>query len=246
MKTKFLVRFLNRAAHFEADIELADVLKIAITQGALSSRGAAHIFDAVDPHLHPRLAARGKTPNNRELAANHLKATLCASYIKDIYEDMVQYMAELLEAAARKGIDPNRLIGEHKVEFEANDILTAGTWNNVVKLVSKSVFRKLENEKSTKSLLQKMNTKLNLGVRQATIDAALPYLEIRHLLIHADGKADQAFCDSFPAFGATVDQKIQLDHDVLQKARVAITNLIHEFDQRVVASNVVNANELQP
>lgn len=180
------------------------------------------------------------------MAVHHLKATLCSSFLKDIYEDVTHYLQEILGAAARNGLDPNRLIGEHKVTFEANDVLSAGDWANVVEMVSKSVFRKLENEKNTKSLLQKINTKLNLGVRVATIEAALPYFEIRHLLVHADGKADQTFCNAFPAFNATVGQKIPLEFALLQDARTAIFDLITEFDQKIVAKNVVHANELQP
>lgn len=79
---------------------------------------------------------------------------------------MTQYLFEILEAAARHGLDPNRLIGEHKVSLEANDILAAGSWPNVIRLVSQSVFRRLEGERSTKSLLQKINAKLGLGVAQ--------------------------------------------------------------------------------
>lgn len=246
MKTKFHVRFFNRAAHLDADIELADVLKISIGHGALHTNGGQHIFDSVNPQQHPRLAARVNSQQSRRTAANHLKSTLCSSFLKDIYEDLTQYLQEVLEAAARNGLDPNRLIGEHKVSFEANEVLAAGNWTKVVEMVSKSVFRKLEAEKSTKSLLQKINTKLNLGVRTTTIDAALPYFELRHLLVHADGKADQTFCAAFPAFNAVVGQKIQLEFAILQDARVAIFALVNEFDKKVIAKNIVNAGECQP
>lgn len=246
MKTKSHVRFFSRAAHLDADLELADVFKIAIGQGALTDNHGPYLFDHVNAQQHPRLASRVSSAHNRTLVANHLKATLCGSFLKDIYEDMTQYLLEILEAAARHGLDPNRLIGEHKVSFEANDILAAGSWPNVVRMVSLSVFRKLEGERSTKSLLQKINTKLGLGVVQATIDATLPYFEIRHLLVHTDGKADQKFCDAFPTFGATAGHRISLDHGILQDARAAIFALINEFDQKIVANNVVAASELQP
>lgn len=246
MKTKSHVRFFSRAAHLDADIELVDILKIAIGKGALTTNNGQLLFDNVNARQHPRLASRGSSRSNRSHAANHLKATLCASFIKDIYEDMTQYFLEILVAAARHGLDPNRLIGEHKVSFEANEILTAGSWSNVVRMVSQSVFRKLENERSTKNMLLKMNSKLDLGVSLVTIYAALPYFEIRHLLVHSDGKADQKFCDSFPDFGATAGQKISLDHGILQNARTAIFTLINEFDQQIVTKGVVAAGELQP
>jgi len=246
MKTKSHVRFFSRAAHLDADLELADVFKIAIDEGALSANPGEYIFDNINAQDHPRLAGRVSTPHSRRLVANHLKATLCASFLKDIYEDMTQYFLEILEAAARHGLDPNRLIGRHKVTFEANEILGAGSWPKVVHLISLSVFRRLEGERSTKSLLQNMNDKLGLNVAQATIDASLPYFEIRHLLVHADGKADKKFCDAFPDFGATVGQKIPLDNGILRDARAAIFGLINEFDQTIVANNAVAANELQP
>lgn len=212
----------------------------------LSTNGGAFIFDKVNPQQHPRLAARANTPGSRKLATNHLKTTLCEAFLKNIYEDTSQYLSEILTAAARNGLDPNRLIGEHKVQFEANVVLQAGGWDQVVAMVAQSVFRKLENERSTKELLEKMNSKLKLGVQQATIDAALPYFEIRHLLVHADGKADQRFCSSFPQMSATSGHKIKLDYALLQSARASICNLINEFDQQVVALGVVGASELQP
>ena len=246
MKTKAHVRFFSRAAHLDTDIEMADVLKISIAQGALNANGGQFIFDAVNAQQHPRLAARANTSPSRQLVANHLKATLCEAFLKNIYEDLVQYFSEVLKAAAKNGLDPNRLIGEHKVSFEANDVLAAGSWLSVVELVASQVFRKLENERSTKNLITKMNVKLNLGVKQATINAALPFLEVRHLLVHSEGKADAVFCNSFPTFGVVRGEKIKLDYTLLQKARVAITNLVNEFDQKIISKNVVAANETQP
>jgi hypothetical protein len=180
------------------------------------------------------------------MAIRHLKSSLCASFLKEAYEDVTAYMQDILEAAARNGLDPNRLIGEHKVSFEANDILRAQNWHAVVHLVAKSVFRKIENEKSTKDLLKSMNAKLNLGVPQAKIDAALPFLEIRHLLVHADGIADAKFCNSYPAFGASAGTKIKLDFTVLQNARAALLELVQQFDEKVIACNVVAAADTQP
>lgn len=159
---------------------------------------------------------------------------------------MTHYLQDILSAAARNGLDPNRLIGEHKCSLEANDILAAGNWTKVVEMVSLNVFRRLENERSTKNLLQKINSKLNLGVKAQTIDAALPYLEIRHLLVHADGKVDQLFCTSFPAFGLTPGQKITLDYTLLQRARSSIVALVTEFDQKIIAGNIVHPSETQP
>ncbi len=73
------------------------------------------LFDLVDSTRHPRLAARESTANNRKIAINHLKSSLCGAFLKKMYEDISLYLQQLLEAAARNGLDPNRLIGEHKL-----------------------------------------------------------------------------------------------------------------------------------
>ena len=246
MKTKYLVKFLNRAAHLDADIELADVVSLASTRGALFTTGSPYLFDGVVVAHHPRLAGRKISTSNRKMAILHLKTTLCASFLKDTYEDVTAYMQDVLEAAARNGLDPNRLIGPNQVTFQANDILLAKNWNTVVHLVATSVFRKIENEKSTKDLLIAINNKLNLKVPQAKIDKALPFLEIRHLLVHADGIADAKFCNAFTAFGATAGSKIKLDYTVLKKARIALVDLVQEFDSKIIALNIVAATDTQP
>lgn len=109
MKTKSHSRFFNRAAHSDADIELVDILRFAVINNRLSTRGAPYLFDYVNPQMHPRLAARSISKRGREIAVSHLKATLCASFLKDIYEDAMQYFSEVLEAAARHGLDPKSI-----------------------------------------------------------------------------------------------------------------------------------------
>lgn len=246
MKTKYLVRLLNRAAHLDADIELADVISAATRSGALATVGSSYMFDAVDPTRHPRLAARANSLQNRKVAIGHLNSSLCSSFIKDAYEDVTAYLQDILKAAARKGLNPNRLIGEQKLSLEANDILKAGNWHAVVDMVAKSVFRKLEKKQNTKDLIQMINDKLDLQVSQTTIDTALPFLELRHLLVHADGVADQAFCTRFPSFGAAVGSKIKLDSKVLLSARNALISLVREFDDKIIEGDLVSASEMQP
>jgi hypothetical protein len=233
-------------AHYEADIELCDVLNLATKNGRLHSPRSTALFDFVDPARHPRLTNRQANGTNRKIAIAHLKATLYASFFKDMYEDLTRYLREILEAAALNGLDPSRLVGEHRLELEASEILVAGGWPEVVNLVADSVFRRLEKEKATKTLLTKMNSKLGLGVDLQKIEGALPYLEIRHLLVHCDGVADQEFCAAFPAVGAVAGKAIPLDFTATRQATKAILELVEEFDQKVVAHGIVAANQLQP
>jgi hypothetical protein len=239
------VRFLNRAAHFDADLELVDVFSLANIRGSLHTTGGKYLFDDVRTK-HTRLAGRANTSGGRVAAITHLKSTLFASYIKDLYEDAISNFAELLNAAAKRGLNPDRLIGEHAVTFQANEILSARSWDEVIHIVSHSVFRALENEKSTRKLLQKINTKLDLGVDATKIEAALPYFEMRHLLVHANGVLDIAFCKAFPRFGGRPGQKPDLGVRRILRAKGAVIALIEEFDTKVVAKAIVSPSDCQP
>jgi hypothetical protein len=244
VKTKYLVRFLNRIAHFEADLELVDVVNIASKKGLLSTKGT-RLFDLVSPSKHPRLANRQSSDGGRSLAMKHLRRTVASSFLKDLYEDVGAYLTDLIAGAARNGMAADRLIGEHKVSFEANDILKCKSVDEIVGLVAQSVFRKLEDERSTLKVLQAIDKKLGLGVKEAYRTGALPFLEMRHLLVHQDGIVDDAFAARYPNFGS-VGQPLDLGHQVIVAARDAIVAMVVHYDECVVAKNVLAVTDLQP
>lgn len=254
MKTKAHVRFFSRASHLDADIELVDVIKILSLHNVLheqNERSKNKIFKYVNKQQHPILWARKSTDHNRKIAITHLKSTICESFIKNIYENFTLYLSEILQSAARNGLNPERLIGEHNVTFKANEVLTTvqkSKADGIINLVARSVFRKLENERSTKNLLIKINDKLNLGVSEESINKALPFLEIRHLLVHNDGKVDNKFIDLYPSFNYydSSNQSLKLDYSLLSAVRNNIYALVNEFDQNLVNNKIVHETELQP
>lgn len=244
MGSKALVRFLNRAARFDGDVEFADVIAAAARDGALST-DKSKLFDHVDKKKHPRLAAQTVNAGNRRTVVYHLKSTVHAAYIKEIYEDMSAYFADVLRAAAANGLDPGRLVGEHKFSVDANEILKCGSWDAIVAMVTRDLFRKLENEKSTKALLEKIDAKLDLKADAKIIQTALPYLEIRHLLVHQDGKVDDAFVKAHPGFGVKSGDYIDLTHELVSNTRTAVVALVRHFDEKIVKAKLLGKADLQ-
>jgi len=82
MKTKALVRFLNRAARFDGDVEFVDVISTAAMRGDLTPTANDKVFNYVNPGKHPRLSnqqatagARGNIrKNSRKIAHSITKA----------------------------------------------------------------------------------------------------------------------------------------------------------------------------
>ncbi len=115
--------------------------------------------------------------------------------------------------AALKGIDPARFVGEVRLDIHAAEFLAAGNWDAAVALVSNAIFRKLENERNTKDLVRKASVRLGLQIDQGKLDAAMPYLDARHMLVHRDGKTDEQYRRDYP--GIPLDgEKLIIDYGI--------------------------------
>lgn len=245
-KTKSFVRFLNRANYLDIDIEFVGIIRASTEAGLLNDKSNCRLFHYLTLEKHPKIAERIVAQRGRNHVAEHLQSTVFEAFIKHLYEDMTQYFREIVHAAARHGLDTSRLVGDHKTEFKANEILLAGSWDKVVSIVAESVFRSFENEKSTLKLLNKLNKKLNLSVPENIIGDALPYLELRHLLVHSDGKIDKKYCDSYPDMELCEGKKLKFTTDFLKKAKSKIIALVKAFDDSVVSNRVVSEADMQP
>lgn len=246
MRTKAYHAFEQKLIYFDDDIDLIDVIRISVLNGDLTDKGSSSVFNRVDPAKHTRLARRKNSDGSRRVIVNHLRQTLYSSYVKDIYEEVTHYLRAILEKSAENGFDAGRLIGEHSAKFDTKAILAAGNWKSVARLITDSVFQTLEAEKSTLKLFEKISTKLALGVDENLIKAALPFLEVRHYLVHADGLLPPQFTKENPSISVSAKGYVQLDYKFIAGLRTSVKALIKDYDTRIVAAKLLKAEDFQP
>ena len=145
--------------------------------------------------------------------------------------------------AAMKGINPARFVGNVKLDLHATDILSAGNWDGAVRAISDAIFRKLENERNTRDLVRKASERLGLNVEQAVLDAAMPYLDARHILVHRDGKTDEKYRNDYPTIPLRND-KLVVDFALVSNAKIAVSALAREIDDKLIAADLVRAKDL--
>ncbi|MCX5462858.1 hypothetical protein [Alcaligenes parafaecalis] len=245
MKTKAYHAFEQKIIYFDDDITMIDIIRTNILNGELTDKNSTHVLKNLDPVKHRHLIRRKNVDGSRKLLINHLRQTVYSSYIKDLYEEVTHYLRTILEKSAANGFDAGRIIGEHPVKFDAKAILIAGDWKSIARLITDSVFQALEAEKSTLKLFEKISSKLALGVDDGLIKSAIPYLEVRHYLVHADGRAPSDFKDKYP------DIRIQrgyflLNYSFVENLKTHTKNLVKAFDEAVVAKNLLKNEDLQP
>lgn len=211
--------FVNRVLHFDDDIEFMDIICRHVTRTEFAE--GSRIFTCFDKDRHPNIARYTVTQHSRKLIANHCKATLYASYVKDIYEEFTEYLRSIIaEAYDNATISPERIAGgQETISMTAKDILKFQINGTLTDIIIDRIFQALENERSTIKLINKVCSKLGLTVDKSIIQDALCYLEIRHKLVHTDGLADEDFRKLYPELTYTHDSHIDLTYDTIISMR---------------------------
>lgn len=242
MTTKAFHRFNQRIRYYESDVELCDLLVTSFLAMPNSGNKLAIQLGGLEAS-HPVLFTRPNTAASRETCGNHLRATMATAYIKDLYEDFSEFIAETMSKAAMKGVNPSKFIGDVSINIQAKDILETGSWAGAVKLISDEIFRKLENEKSTKALIKKASARLGLAIDDGLLNAAAQYFDIRHKLVHSDGKTDAKFRRDHPNIRLKAN-KIVVDLALTKAAKLAVAALAYDIDTKIIAAKLVLPSDI--
>lgn len=247
MPTVHRKRFFDRLFYFETDVEFTDAIVNSFKEIVKDNPGQT-IAEAcgVSSRTHPILSKRSNTRMSREVVANHLRFSICSSFIKDLHEEFSLYLQAILSSAALKGINPKRFVGEHQMDIKASEILALSDWDTVVKFIADNVFRSLKSERSTLKLMAKFDGKLGLELSGDVVKQALPYLELRHILVHSDGKIDTNYRKAFPQVRIRLgkDNKVRIDVTTVRKAKSAVGNLVNEIDSRMIQRDLVADHDI--
>ena len=160
--------FSNRMLHHKADLELMDIICSINQTKKLAPQDNSLLFFNLDPQKHKILEGRKITNHNRNMALNHLRQTVYGAFIKSLYEEFYRYLrATIKETVKNLKADPDRLIGEHKIQLSAKEILKLGNIAAVNEIIIDTLFQTLEAEKSTIKLIEKIRDKLGLNFDKA-------------------------------------------------------------------------------
>ena len=240
MISKGLHKFQSRIGYFSVDLEMVNVIRNNIDK----FKGDEVIFSGVTKGAHPKLFSYANTDNARDKVICHLRKTIYVSYIKEVYEEVAEYINYILYHGSQTSSNIFRLIGEHnKSHFDAYTILSANSYDKIVHTVIESIFQQLENERSSIDLIKKTIKKLDLEVDMNIVEQAIPYLEIRHIYVHSDGVPKQEFLEKYPYIKLDKKGRIGLSRNLLQKTRTKITALLQCIDNSMIAKGFMPVEE---
>lgn len=240
-KSKGYQRFYDRLDNFLTDCETAEAY--FLNREEIKGEGS-YIFDKISKPDFTKLTNRKNSEGSRTIVSVHIRHTVLVSFIKELYEEVTEYFKYILKQGAENGADSSRIIGEHTVSFKANEILGKSSFDEIVEMVISHVFQNLENERSTINLVTKVNNKLGLGVNATEINDALPYLELRHIFVHSDGKPSSDFRAKYPFFKRDSKKRIELDINLARQAFEKVNKLLNSFDQGMISKQFLKQEEI--
>jgi len=173
------------------------------------------------------------------------------SYV-ELYNAFSAYMRAILKEMYRK--EPTKIIhkaaGDKTIPF--SKISELKTFENIENYVIESVFRKLEEERSTLKLLNKILENTKVTIDEDVKNKALMYLEMRHLFIHNDGQADAEFISKYSSIikfkqdAKTNNTKLPTDFTQVYTAIEAVQALLAEIDKQLLFSDFIDPRKYAP
>ena len=237
MKSKPYVAFLNQMPVYQVDVELLDYAGVNVPSSAVANV----------KNRYPTLSKLTFDKQQKLIRVNHLKATVYDAIIKRSYELMMQYFIGVVNAVIAGGTYVQQIIGSEHVEYTEREIIAAGNWNGVCRMIAERIIRNLESKRDTQQLIGAVNKRLELGIAKKVFDEVAMYIEVRHLLVHNSGKADQNFRAKYGqkvSIGKTGE--IGINYHFVQSALRKMHALVATYDLALINKGVIPLTHQQP
>ena len=226
LKSKAYVAFLNKAITYERDIEILDVLSHKKLKDS-----------DIDQVRHSKIAQLSMTTQEVSLRTNHLKSTLYEGLVKNGYEIMMWYFHDIVKSILRHGLDPIRIADNNLQPMTIADIIKTGGWDPLCNEITSRIIRGLENLRDTPKAILELTKRLSIDIKPDSLNAAKPYFEIRHLLVHNNGCPDDKFRRDFPEFLKNGEIKLRCEN--VRAAFKAIKKYVADFDYEIIRKKIL-------
>lgn len=236
-------RFRSRSEQLEMYLEAMDAAARVTSNLLGHASNADKDIDEVLPIDCSKYSRLNHPASHRARIYNYCRAKNTHSAIVELYGYFSEYMRDILKEIYQK--DPMQVVGKSP-KLLSMTFADLAKLNNIGELHTKmveDVFRSLENERSITKLIDKMLNGTGAQVSQAEKDSVLPYLEMRHLIIHNNGKIDAEFEGKYgAAMNLKAGDKVPSVFLNADSAIKSVSAFVKKIDGEFIRMNMVSAN----
>lgn len=162
--------------------------------------------------------------------------------IVDLYRIFSRYIKDLIEEFIHTDPMPllQQVCGNKDNTINYAKIISIGDYGKIIEFMANSIFRRLENERSTKLLLDKILSYTKINIDKDVKENALLYLEIRHLIIHNRSLADDDFlAKANGKLTIPLNKKLPMNYDISSSAIKNVCELCRLIDKELIDNHMV-------
>lgn len=255
-ETKALQRFNGLIRTLKQNLELLDA-SLTLANKVCKSKNEQEdlsITKALNSNIerHPQLNHPNKTTDiNRTFSTVRIR--LNEQTIITLYKCFSDYMTNIIREMIETNNSENliSLVAGNKADsMTFMDIIRFDDKSSIIEEMARRVYRKLEDERSTTKLLNKVIGATHMSIAEGLKNKALLYLEIRHLIIHNDSKADKDFEKRNNELQSPVKikpgDKLQLNFELSSQAIACVSELCQKIDEQLITLRLVNKRFITP
>lgn len=237
METKAHQIFRSRIQYLEMHLQTVDV-SLSVMRRSVPSTSDENITSALgfEPSKYGELNHPVK---EKDRIINHSRARNSEYAVITLYGYFTEYLQNILSGIYQT--KPLDVVGKAPKENTLSyvDIVKLGSYEAISGHMIGKIFRQLENERSTKELLDKILTK-TVSIDETIKTNALKYLDMRHLFVHSVGFIDQQFVDKYGKdVSLKVGDKLPTTYENARMAIEAVGLLCQTVDQELIKKGFV-------
>lgn len=191
-ESKSLQRFRGRIEHLEQHMQAVDVcIALALEVTKTNPKGEKTILGALDK-VHAKYNRLKQPVGEGPRVFNFSKSQSFEHSLIALYRHFGEYLRSILEEMYSK--DPLAVVGKVTgTSLQFHELVSLGNYESIVTKMIDTTFRRLEDERSTTKLLEKIIGHTKVKIDDVIREEALRYLELRHLFIHNNGRCDAIY-----------------------------------------------------
>lgn len=233
-ESKSLQRFRSRIEHLEQHMQAVDVcIALALATTKANPKGAKTILGALN--MSRAKYKRLEQPvGEGQRVFNFSKSQSFEHSLIALYRYFGEYLRNILEEMYNK--DPLAVVGKVTgTSMQFHELVSLGNYESIVTKMIDTTFRRLEDERSTTKLLDKIIGHTKVNIVAAVREEALRYLELRHLFIHNNGRCDAIYEKSHGKHLKVKDgEDLPTDFKTTSAAMSAVMNLVKSIDHELL------------
>lgn len=246
MESKSFQLLRSRVEYLRQHLELLDAaLTHTDNQLKLDCLGTKQVSEVLNVPNHSSL---NHPTTERKRLIRYSRSKNAEYSIIELYKYFTEYLRNILGEMYQE--NPQKMIGSltgnrEAISLTAYKIVELGSYEKISEYIVSEVFRRLENEKSTPKLLSKILDYADITIEQSVKDNALMYLEMRHLYIHNNGKADAKFKSKYDdIIKLNRNGKLPSTYTTTNAAIASIYELCQEIDSSLIEKQVLCVNNV--